>query len=191
VLARHSAPRLVVASLAPSADVVSARSATGARRGPAARTVPDRTGRSGRAAHAEGPSGRGGAGRRHASARAQPPRPAAHPEVVHSLRRSEPERRPESPPDRRLEYVLPDLPSPAARPTSRQPARRRTNPNRCPRPAWRRHCRVAYRRNPAEGANPCESSRPAQPLERRPVDRCRHPLQLPLVAGGAVDQPVR
>jgi hypothetical protein len=47
-----------------------------------------------------------------APVRAQPPRPAAHPEIADRPGPSEPERCPASPPERHLEYVLPDLHQP-------------------------------------------------------------------------------
>ena len=43
---------------------------------------------------------------------AQPPGPAARPKIAPRPGPSEPERRRESPPERRLEYVLPDRPLP-------------------------------------------------------------------------------
>jgi hypothetical protein len=47
-----------------------------------------------------------------ARVRAQPPRPAARPEMADHPGPSEPERCPTSPPERHLEYVLPDLHQP-------------------------------------------------------------------------------
>ena len=48
-----------------------------------------------------------------APVRPQPPRPAARAQMAHRAEPNEPERCPDSPPERRLEYVLPDRPAPA------------------------------------------------------------------------------
>ena len=55
-----------------------------------------------------------------ATVRAQPLRPAARPEIAHRPAPNEPERHSESPPEPRLEYVLPDRPGPGG--TLHEPA---------------------------------------------------------------------
>ena len=47
-----------------------------------------------------------------APVRPQPPRPAARAQMAHRAEPNEPERCPNSPPERQLEYVLPDRPAP-------------------------------------------------------------------------------
>ena len=87
-------------------------------------------------------------------------RPAARPEDAHRRGPNEPERRPDARPERRLEYVLPDPPGPAARCTSPPRPGCRTNP-RAAAPACARTARAEIARTSEQPFDPGILSTPA------------------------------